>query len=204
MPNLITPKGRVNYAFIHHPEVDAETGKKTYRLLLHWPDPATDLSKLKQAIVAAAQEKWPGVDPRQLELPLRPAAEINGVSPDTGYAANFKRDRGVPAVVKPSVDAAGRRCVVPLDVNTESVYSGCWASVSYSAYTWTYKSRKGVSLSLIDVCKLADDEPLGGSIGRPDEDFDGLEFDMSDDPFAAGAADDPFGSVAAPGGGDFF
>lgn len=183
MPNLITPTGRVNYAFIHHPD-KKEDGSPVYRLTLWWEDDS-ELGELKRELVASARDRWPGVDVKAVTFPLKRASEVNGL-PDEGWACAFKRDRGEPRVVRPVIGKDGRRTFEAC-TETDVIYSGCWASVSYRPYAWEYKREKGVSLSLVDVCKIRDDDPVAGSFGNPDEDFASLPTDFDDDPLAQAA-----------------
>lgn len=55
----------------------------------------------------------------------------------------------------------------------DDVYSGAWYRISISAWSWSNKFGKGVSLNLHNLLKVRDDEKFGGSSTAPEDDFKG-------------------------------
>lgn len=82
----------------------------------------------------------------------------------------------VSSKTKPGiVDAAVR----PI-LDSNEVYSGCYARVSINAFPYSNSGNKGVSFGLNHIQKLRDGEPLGGR-SRAEDDFDVVDSDDEDD-----------------------
>jgi hypothetical protein len=172
----ISQIGRVSYPSVFTPREPMDgQGKAKYQLTLLW-DKSTDLSDLKNAIEACIAAKWQK-RPKDLKLPIRDGDEKNedGTSPE--YAgkvyAQFKAEVSRP----PQVIAADKSKIEEID---GTFYAGCHARVSYSVYAWQNPmGGKGVSLSLGNVQKTADDESFDGRTSA-DADFDALEVTADD------------------------
>lgn len=134
------------------------------------------LSAIADAIEAvtaeAVQNKWRGVRPKRLALPLRDGNEKENAGDeyrDVMYF-NAKSGRRVPVVdagCEPLTDA-------------EAMYSGVWANVSVTFFAYDVSGNKGIGVALNSVQKVRDDEPFGGT-GDSSRDFDDFGFDDDDD-----------------------
>jgi hypothetical protein len=62
----------------------------------------------------------------------------------------------------------------------DDIYAGVWALVTLRPFAYDAKAKKGVSLGLQNIMKLADAEPLGGVKPKAEDEFeviDGLDED---------------------------
>lgn len=191
---LTTPKGRLSFVNIFETR-ENDNGRKLYdtAFIVPKPETITDdpaykaevekfIADLKAIVKEAATAKWGDKLPAGLIHPLKSGDE--GAKADyDGYGAGvycFNASSGEkfpPAVVGLQRDGAGQF----IRLEPKDVYSGCYARLSISAYAYDNK-KKGVSLNLHAVQKLADGESLGGSgvnvdeaFGSPAAGIDGVE-----------------------------
>lgn len=169
---LNTPRFRVSYPNVFKARKNDLNGKDEFSVVAVFPKGA-DLSSLKkaaeQAIVdklGADKSKWP----KGLRSPFRDQAERekDGKLPD-GYEAgaifiNLKATQR-PGVVDQNVQDI---------IEERNFYAGCWAIANVRAYYYDQKGNKGVSFGLQNIQKVADGEPLGGSV-RPTDAFKPVE-----------------------------
>ena len=55
------------------------------------------------------------------------------------------------------------------------VYAGCEGRVSFSAYSWSWKKKKGISLNLGNFQKTGDNTRFAGGGSKMEDDFDAVE-----------------------------
>ncbi len=182
MANVMTPNFRVSYPSVFKPKKNDLNGKDEYSVVALFPKGA-DLSKLKAAAQTVVTEKW-GTDPKKwpqnLRLPFRDQGErakedeYSGkrVLP-SGYEAgaifmNLKSTQR-PGVVDEKVQ----------DILDESqFYAGCFARATVNFFAYDQKGNRGVSVSLINIQKVKDGDPLSGR-AKAQDDFAPVE-DSSD------------------------
>jgi hypothetical protein len=172
---LISPVGTVSYPHLFQPF--DKSGK--YELILIFP-PGTDTSGLEDAVEACALEKWPlkngkSTLPKNFHNPIRDNSEREGQPghEDGGCFVKFKSKQR-PRVV----DAAKN----PIDSDSEKLYPGCKARVSFTPYAYD-EVGNGVTMLLQNVQVTGDGERLAGSVSDPDEDFDVVEEDSAESLF---------------------
>ena len=171
---VTTGKGRLSYAYIWEPrEQDGQDAKYSLSFLIPKADKVT-LNNIKEAIEAAKEvgksKKWGGKIPANLKLPLR---DGDAESADKGdeYAGHFffnASSKDMPGIV----DA---KCNPILD--KAEVYSGCYARLVVNLFPYDTNGNRGIGIGLNHIQKLADGEPLGGSRGKAENEFDNWEED---------------------------
>lgn len=167
----VTPVGRVSFHSVFE-ATGMEGNKPTYHLTLIFPA-NTDLSELKKYAGKVAVEEWGAekVKAMKLESPFRDAGEKSHLDGyDDGMTfVSFKSWKRPPAVVGPDKQ--------PITEKSGNFYNGCYARVSYDAFAYDHKGKKGVSFTLVNVQKARDGERFGGGHSDPDDDFDTIEDD---------------------------
>jgi hypothetical protein len=182
--------GRLMYASLYTPSKPSksETDEKkfTYQATLLVP-PGTDFSALdaevdrlfKDNVVEAkrATTKWkrPPVNKTADQGALALYAEDY---PTTVRANSRAFDRsGKPRAAPSVVDAKGMP--VPADREADETYNGRWARISVNPY-WYDNDDKGVSLGLVNVQLLWNDDPLAGGKAKASSDFEPVEGALDD------------------------
>lgn len=164
-----TPKGRVSYPHLFTPQKNAKDPTKPakYSVTMLFPKSA-DLSALKVAIEAAIKKTWPNKRPKVLKMPIR---DGDLEKEDPAYAGmffvTFRTNEDTPPVIKHKNNK---------DLKQEDgvIYSGCYARVAFSTYTYEAEGNVGVAFGLNGIQFMEDGERLDG---RPDPEsmFDALE-----------------------------
>lgn len=172
---VITGKVRLSYCHVFQPyahEVGQEE-KYSTAILIPKTDTAT-LKKIKNAVEAAKQagaSKWGGKVPANLKTPLRDGDEERPDQPE--YAGHYflnASSKTKPGVVDRNLN--------PI-MDSEEVYSGCYARVSINFYGYSAAGNKGVACGLNNVQKWADGDYLGGR-SRAEDEFDAIDGDEDD------------------------
>lgn len=133
------------------------------------------LKKFNAALEAAkakgAAKKWEGKIPANLKLPLRDGDE-EADEKGEAYLGHFffnATSKDAPGIVdaqrNPILDKA-------------EVYSGCYARLSVSLYSYNINGNRGVAVGLNHIQKIADGEPLGGARGKAENEFDDWDDDL--------------------------
>lgn len=178
--HVVTGKVRLSYVNLITPQVSTDNNgqqvqKYNCTVLLPKSDTATK-AKIDAAVEAAKQKglqsKWSGVMPPRIDVPVR---DGDGERPSDGmpYGEECKGCWviNVSANRKPRiVDNALQDIIDPAEI-----YSGMYARVSVDFFPYFSQNKKGIGVSLCNVQKLADGEPLGGAPATPDEDFGALD-----------------------------
>lgn len=164
-----TPEFRGSYVHLISPRKATEDAKAVYSMLivLDPSDPEHDdyIYELEGWIEEVCKDKW-GEVPRRLKSPLKEGEDFSDGPEFEGMicfnASNVRRPGIVDADLNP---------IDEMDLEDE-LYSGAWYRASIRPYAWQHKTGgKGVSFSLDNVMKVADDEPLGATAPPAEEDF---------------------------------
>lgn len=174
---IVTGEVRLSYANVWEPN-SIQGGKQKYSVSLNIPksDTAT-ITVIEKAVDAAIEQgigKFGGKRPNKaaLKLPLR-----NGdiERDDEAYAnAYFLNANSLTAPRIVDQD------VTPI-LDRADVYSGCYARVSLSFYTFNTNGNRGIACGLGNIQKTRDGESLGG--GRVSVETDFGAFTPADDDF---------------------
>lgn len=174
--DIVTPKGRMSYAFQSFKGQENDKGDLRYTLSMLFP-PSADLSMLKKEMGAIALDKCKGnkdqakakVNERFLNA-VEKGADADDFDGWTLLRMSSPRRPGF---------IYGNGNTVPDDKLDEDVYSGRWARVSLNPYWFDVGTNKGVTCGLQNVQILGHDDPIGGSkpqaadqFGKVDEDGD--------------------------------
>lgn len=158
----------------------------------------TDITPLKEAVLAAAEEEWGNKVPEMIQngklvLPFRKDGEEKGYPEGSIFINARSKDR--PGIVSVIPDPATGK---PMPITDESqVYAGMVARASLVAFTWEYMGRKGVSFALNNIQKLRDGERLDGRVKAEDE-FDADENAVADISDLTGENEEKPAKSAAP------
>lgn len=135
--------------------------------------PGTDLSELKKAAVAAAEEKYPGKGAemlriKQLRSPFRDDAEAKDY-PAGSIFINV-RTKQKPGVVYSRPGPDGKHPLpIPADKIREEVYPGSFGRASLRAFAYDSNGNKGISFALNNFQKTGDGERLDGRVSAENE-----------------------------------
>lgn len=190
--NVMTPLGRISYANglfeANRPKGAAETQEKKYSAQILFP-PGADMSILQAAIIAAGEKRFgPSVKwarNANKELIIKLPIHDQGTKVGDVYQAGAKfinpgkrESMGAPGIV----DAAGRPITDP-----KVLYSGCWVVVSVNPYAYD-EPNQGISLGLVNVQKLGDDEHLGYTPPAATDEFAAVEVPLTGEAMQAAGA----------------
>lgn len=175
---VVTGEIRLSYAHIFAPYAhEAGQDEKYSTAILIPKSDKTTLKKIKAAVEAAKEAgkaKFGGKIPANLKTPLRDGDEER---PDQEeYAGHYflnASSKTKPGVVDKQLN--------PI-MDSEELYSGCYARVSINFYAFNTAGNKGIACGLNNVQKLRDGDYLGGR-SRAEDDFDALDDDGEDDDF---------------------
>lgn len=167
---LFTPEFRVSFAHVFQPQPpmagSKPDAKPKYGVTMLFA-PGADLSKLKAAAGAAAQEKFG----KRLQDPVF-AAKVRSPFRDQGEKPELE------GYVKGSIfiNATSQQKPGLVDENVQSIieshkfYSGCYAIATVNAFAYEQMGNVGVAFGLNNIQKVRDGDPLGGRT-RPEDDF---------------------------------
>jgi hypothetical protein len=177
--NIVTPKGRIlwNALFTARKAKGSDEGKFEFNLLI---PKGADVKVLRESAIEAGKEKFAkafreaeGKWPKTLATPFK-QTESNDKLVAALEAAELKvedypfyfaaRSKDKPGVVGPNGKAEG--------IEPEHVYAGRWARATVQAYAYDKNGNKGVSLGLINVQLLDNDDELvvgGGRVNAESE-----------------------------------
>jgi len=162
-----SPIGRASYPHLFQPQVDKkDAAKKTYSVTLLF-NKTDDLSVLEDAVEAATLERWPNKRPKTLRSPFRDGDAKD--SPEYAgkvYVAFRAQEDRKPGVVDGALEEITQQ--------SGQFYSGCFARVSFSAYTYETDGNVGVAFGLNNVQKIKDGDRFDGRTDAGD-DFDAVE-----------------------------
>lgn len=188
--NIVTCKGRILWhALFEARKAKGSNGDAKHEFNLLIPKDS-DVKVLREEAFNAGKDQFPkdfreaeGKWPKKIATPLKPTEgneKLVAALEDAGlkvedypfYFAARSKDR--PGVVAPNGKADG--------VEPEHVYSGRWARATVQVYAYDKAGNRGVSLGLINVQLLDNDDELvvGGGRVSAESEFEAV----------AGAGDD--------------
>jgi hypothetical protein len=190
MRNVVTPEAMLSYPALFEAK-QTPSGDLKYSTALIF-DKNADLSKLKAAVTAAAEERWGEraaamIKAKQLRLPFRDGSEkaAVGYGPNTVFI-NVSSTRK-PGIVSRYAGQDGKPLVIE---DPDEIYPGAKVRASLTAFSYSVNGNNGVSFSLNNLQKLGDGPRLDGRL-RAEDEFEAFEdapanFDpATDDPMAA-------------------
>lgn len=178
MGNVMTPEFRVSYPNVFKPKLNEMNGKQEYSIVALFPKNA-DLTKLKEAALAAIVEKW-GADkalwPKNLRMPFRKQEERMKTDEKTGK--QFLPPGHEEGCVFMNLKSSQRPGVVDQQVqpiiDESQFYAGCWAQATINAYCYDTAGNRGINFGLNNIQKVKEGDPLSGR-PTPQNDFSPLE-----------------------------
>lgn len=158
---VTTGKVRLSYVHLFAPTKAPGSEVEKYSVSVIIPkDDTKTLAKVKAAIDEAKQlgktSKWGGKIPVNLKTPLRDGDTDR--PDDEAYANSYFFN--CSSTRKPGIVD---RNINPI-LDPDEVYSGCYGRVNVNFYPFDSNGNRGVAAGLNHVQKLADGEPLGGSV----------------------------------------
>lgn len=190
--NPVTPPGRVAFPSVFKPrENTLDPGKDPkYEITLLFPKDL-ELAAIKGAIAAAIKKEYTDTGkkiPPGFKKDIFKDGDSEQNCEKQGYPGHWAvtfRSKYPPGVV--SNEKLPNGAFRTLDEKSREMYGGCWARVAFRAYCYDAKVNKGVSLELLNVQKVRDDEPFGRGPSDPNDDFsdgyDAVTAGMSDEDF---------------------
>lgn len=169
------PNTRWSYANIWEPKsIAGSTPKYSVSLIIPKSDTAT-VSKIKAAIEAAYHEgeaklKGSGKSVPHLSTIKTPLRDGDVERPDDPAYANAYFINANSATAPGIVDTDRN----PI-LNRSEVYSGVYGRASINFYAFNSNGNRGIAVSLNNLQKIRDGEPLGGKSSAEDD------FDTEDD-----------------------
>lgn len=187
---VVTGQVRLSYVHLLKPRAakPGDTPKYGATILIPKTDVATRQridAAINAAIQVAVAGKWNGARPPQPALPIY---DGDGVRPNGEAFSNECRGHWVitgsnerqPEIVDININ--------PI-INPTEIYSGMYARVAISFFGYFNSGKKGIGCSLESVQKIADGEPLAGTVWS------------AADAFGSGMATAPVQGFPAPGYG---
>jgi len=172
---VITGEVRLSYAHVWEPHAIEEGQPKKYSCCLLIPKTDTKtIENIKQAIEAATQigmsKKFGGDRPRKLSTPLRDGDTDDTHGGKDDYVGHYFINASCQQ--RPGIVDRNRQEII----NSEEVYSGCYALVSVNFYAYNTNGNKGIACGLNHIMKTRDGDYLGGRT-RAEDDFANVELD---------------------------
>lgn len=155
---ILTPTFRVSFPSVFEPQ--DFNGKLTYSVTMLF-DKSADLSALKAAVKAAAEEKWGKKVPAGIRNPIRDGAEKAHLDGYDGCMFIRASSKTKPGLVDQNCQEI---------INPSEFYAGCIARATVVAFAYDQAGNKGVSFLLSNIQKVADGESFS-SRGRAADDF---------------------------------
>jgi hypothetical protein len=179
---VVTGKVRLSYVHVFEPETINEGGDPKYSVSLLIPkkDKVT-LQAINAAITSVktadkSKVTWGGKVPADavLKLPLRDGDEER--PDDEAYAGMMFVNANASVKSKPEViDKVGK----PI-LNSDELYSGCFARVSVTFYAFNVSGNKGIACGLGNIMKVDEGDSLAGKTSAATDfaDIIGAEDDL--------------------------
>jgi len=204
--SITTPPATLSYPWLFKPQPPMEEGGRAlYGVVLVF-DEKEDLTALKEAVVAAAVDKWGDkaaglLRAGKLRNPFRDGEEKDYPTGSTFISA---RSEHKPAVFRKHLDPdSGEPVEIDGDTSDSGVYPGCVVRALVHAYAYDRAGNKGVTFGLDGIQKWGDGERLDGRVNAADHfTFEAATVaDLSD---LTGEDEDdlPMKKVKKGGGGD--
>lgn len=201
---LITPEAILAFPNLFEPDSVEEGGEKKYSASLIFTKEAQKSDRfkaMKQALVAAAKERWGDKAPKMLKdgaikSPFRPGSQKAQFGyPDDSVFINVRSNKQ-PQVVSTVKDPSTGK-LLPIEDESE-IYPGCVVRAHLGAFAYDNVGGKGVSFGLNGLLKVRDGERLDNYVKAEDA-FDADEFATAD---LSDVQDGDFENTMADEGGD--
>jgi hypothetical protein len=182
---IVTPEFTASYLHVFEKQqFEGQTEDEArYSVQMVFPEGA-DLTAMKDAANAAVIDKF-GADkkkwPKKMQVPFRDGNEEKdgeGIYKDATYLNC--RSKRQPGIVDETVQPV---------LNREDFYSGCIARAQVQAFAYSHSGNHGVAFSLLNIQKVKDGDPLGGSPDKAEDVFAAYAQPSSS---GAGASDNLF------------
>lgn len=167
-----TPVATLSYPVLHTPKPGENGGVPKYSCALIFA-PGTDLTELKQAVIDAAELKFPGkgaemLRKNQLKNPLR-----NGEEKDYAEGSVFTnvRTERKPGIVYAWAGADGKPARMADEDIREQMYPGAQVRATLAAFYFDKGGNKGISFALNNLQKVGEGERIDGRKSA-EEEFD--------------------------------
>jgi hypothetical protein len=160
---MVTPKAKLSYPHLAEAQKPQKAGDKAKFSATLVFAPGTDLKALQEAVMLAAEEKWPGKSAEMfrvqaLRSPFRKDAEAKGYEPGSVFL-NVRSEQK-PGAVYLHAGTDGKPAVIPDDKVKEELYPGAFVRAQIRAFPYDSNGNKGVSFALNNIQKLGDGERL--------------------------------------------
>jgi hypothetical protein len=168
---VITPKAKLSYPHLDKAQPGQKAGDKAkYSSTLVFA-PGTDLKELEAAVMAAAEEKWPGKSVEMFRIqalrsPFRKDAEAKGY--EAGSIFINVRSEQKPGVVYLHAGADNKPAIVPDEKIKEELYPGSFVRAQIRAFPYDSQGNKGVSFALNNIQKMGDGPRLDNRVAATD------------------------------------
>ncbi len=159
--SLLTPMFRVTFPHVFQPNEDGKYGLG----MIFEKD--TDFQNLNELVQETIEIKWGRKPPFKLGLPILDGDKQERTEYLGMYYINGKCGKYRPGVIGPNKE--------PIE-DPEEFYPGCYARATITCYAWSFKGKNGVSVSVRNLQKCEEGEPLISRV-RPDDDFDDVGAD---------------------------
>lgn len=183
---IYLPKGRISFPKIFNPEkkeVERKDGTKQEQLIYsveylmdpeQWtPKEAAQFEEAKALVRATIiakwgedETKWPKLHPT-FRMGVKEEFDLHKYPEKTGKVVTSCRSYG-QAVQIAQFNHEGKLILL---TDSKDFYPGCWAVAKVSAFAYDNSKKKGVTLSLQSLLKVADDTPLVAGPEDPTEAF---------------------------------
>lgn len=172
--NVKTPRALGCFVFLKTPRPGMSGGEAKYSLMLMW-DKTTDLSKVKQGIIAVATEKWgagalEGLKSGRLRNPLRDGDKKFAEGGDETFKG--KVFLNASSTQRPGIMDVDRKPVDPNDV-----YSGCFFHAALRFFPYDKNGNKGVGVGLQNLLLVGKGKRIDGRKSA-EADFSGFTADV--------------------------
>lgn len=161
---VITPEAIASYPTLVEAEAMNEGEEPKFSVALVFPL-GTDLTELKEAVKAAAVEKFGAKAGAVLKSnnPFRTDGETKGYP--AGSVFFNARTKMRPGVVSQVPNKDGR----PTVIDAASIYPGAIVKASITTYGYDVKGNKGIGFGLNNIQFIRDGERLDSNIAAQDE-----------------------------------
>jgi hypothetical protein len=190
MSKIITPEARLSYPQLLTPKAmtdssGAPQGKASYSVALVF-EPSTDLTVIKNAIVATVVEKFGADKAKEILAKMVPGGSVKNplrqdIDKKYGDGTNFfvnARNATKPQVAHPYADTNGRpKLMTDKEVET-LMYPGCYVRASLNPFWFDKAGNKGVAFGLNNLQWLRDGERLDSRTSAENE-FDVVATDAA-------------------------
>jgi hypothetical protein len=154
---VVLPECTINWPALFEPKATLSGDMKFSAELIF--DEGTDLSELKAAMKAAANDKWPNGLPSGLYLSLRKASDKESYAGQEYFIGKMIMNASAKSDYPPQVLDVNRK---PL-MDRNKIVSGTRVQVIVRPYAYANGNQKGVACGLLAVMRVRDGDPVPGS-----------------------------------------